>query len=314
MTRRRHTEARDTEFNARAEEEAHQNGARWKSGWGTIEPDSTSLPANGCPLEPGTVFRDIEAPWCTQMVVIPPGEFMMGSTEAERQWAVEEGAKRELVECEKPQHLVRIGYPFGGRPVPCDVRGVFDHFARTTGRFAGVKMKAEGRWPTTGDQRGLAGCEGLRRLALCSERASRYRLLSEAEWEYACRAGTTTRFWWGDGITAKNANYGRNVDKTREVGSYLANSFGLYDMHGNVWEWVEDGWHNTYKEAPPDDGSAWTGAMAGAGCCGGAPGGPNSWELRSADRFGLVWESGVTRASGSPGRLRPLIVTQKAVA
>jgi formylglycine-generating enzyme required for sulfatase activity len=83
-----------------------------------------------------------------------------------------------------------------------------------------------------------------------------YRLLSEAEWEYACRAGTRTRFWWGDEITPENANYGINVGKTSEVGRYPANPFGLCDMHGNVWEWVEDGWHDSYDGAP-NDGSAW---------------------------------------------------------
>ena len=85
----------------------------------------------------------------------------------------------------------------------------------------------------------------------------RYRLLSEAEWEYACRAGTTTRYWWGGEITPKNANYGKIVGQTSEVGSYPANPFGLYDMQGNVWEWVEDRWHDSYNGAP-DDGSAWT--------------------------------------------------------
>ncbi len=87
---------------------------------------------------------------------------------------------------------------------------------------------------------------------LAAQTRQPYRLLSEAEWEYACRAGTTTRFWWGDEITPEKANYGENLGKTSEVGGYPANPFGLYDMHGNVWEWVEDHWHDTYEGAPED--------------------------------------------------------------
>ncbi|MBW4616802.1 MAG: SUMF1/EgtB/PvdO family nonheme iron enzyme [Desmonostoc vinosum HA7617-LM4] len=82
-----------------------------------------------------------------------------------------------------------------------------------------------------------------------------YRLPSEAEWEYACRGGTTTEFYFGKTITPKLANYSNQ--KTTPVGSFkVANAFGLYDMHGNVWEWCADKWHENYKGAPKD-GSAW---------------------------------------------------------
>ena len=97
-----------------------------------------------------------------------------------------------------------------------------------------------------------------------------YRLPSEAEWEYACRAGTTTPFHFGETITTDLANYDGNHaygaapkgifrDRTTKVGSFPANGFGLYDMHGNVWEWCEDDWHGNYKGAPMD-GSAWLSA------------------------------------------------------
>ena len=83
-----------------------------------------------------------------------------------------------------------------------------------------------------------------------------YRLLTEAEWEYVARAGTTSTYYFGNMITDEQANY--SSAGTVQVGSYDPNEFGLYDVHGNVWEWVEDCWHVDYKGAPPSDGSAWT--------------------------------------------------------
>ncbi len=88
-----------------------------------------------------------------------------------------------------------------------------------------------------------------------------YRLLSEAEWEYAARAGTKTAFYWGDEIDKENANCYRCENewskvKTSPVGSFKPNPFGLFDMAGNVWQWVQDCWHEDYNGAPID-GSAW---------------------------------------------------------
>ena len=94
-----------------------------------------------------------------------------------------------------------------------------------------------------------------------------YRLPSEAEWEYACRAGTTTPFYFGETITGELANYnagytyadepkGEYREETTPVGQFPPNAFGLYDMHGNVWEWCADTWHYNYDGAP-SDGSAW---------------------------------------------------------
>jgi formylglycine-generating enzyme required for sulfatase activity len=94
-----------------------------------------------------------------------------------------------------------------------------------------------------------------------------YRLLSEAEREYVTRAGTTTPFWWGPSISTSQANYNGNYtyygakgeyrQKTVPVDSFDPNPWGLYQVHGNVWEWTEDCWHDTYSGAPAD-GSAWT--------------------------------------------------------
>ena len=81
-----------------------------------------------------------------------------------------------------------------------------------------------------------------------------YRLLSEAEWEYCCRAGTKTPYSTGETISKAEAQF--DAKQTVEVGSFTANAFGLHDMHGNVWEWVEDPWHDSYEGAP-DDGSVW---------------------------------------------------------
>jgi formylglycine-generating enzyme required for sulfatase activity len=93
-----------------------------------------------------------------------------------------------------------------------------------------------------------------------------YRLPSEAEWEYACRAGTTTPFHFGETITGELANYnasrtyadepkGEYRQQTTPVGQFPPNAFGLYDMHGNVWEWCLDPWHENYQGEPPRDGS-----------------------------------------------------------
>jgi formylglycine-generating enzyme required for sulfatase activity len=98
-------------------------------------------------------------------------------------------------------------------------------------------------------------------------------LPSEAQWEYACRAETTTPFWFGDTISPELANYDGNYvygdgpkgiyrKQTTPVGMFPANAWGLQDMHGNVWEWCLDQWHNSYEGAPAD-GMAWADGMAG---------------------------------------------------
>ena len=88
-------------------------------------------------------------------------------------------------------------------------------------------------------------------------------MASEAEWEYACRAGTETAYWWGDQFDPARANtHESGLERTTAVGSFPANPWGLYDMLGNVWEWVEDHSHMTYENAPKD-GRAWVDGEAG---------------------------------------------------
>jgi formylglycine-generating enzyme required for sulfatase activity len=101
-----------------------------------------------------------------------------------------------------------------------------------------------------------------------SQRTGRtYTLPSEAQWEYACRAGTATPFHFGDTISPELANYNGNFayanglngvdrEQTTPMGMFTANAWGLHDMHGNVWEWCQDDWHDSYIEAPTD-GRAW---------------------------------------------------------
>jgi formylglycine-generating enzyme required for sulfatase activity len=124
-----------------------------------------------------------------------------------------------------------------------------------------------------------------------------YRLPSEAEWEYAARAGSATPFSFGSTITTAQANYdgstgygsgpaGVSRQKTMPVGSFPANRFGLHDMHGNVWEWVADCWHEEYTADAPANGAPWT-----SGECGGRVLRGGSWEdypgdVRSAARVG----------------------------
>lgn len=198
--------------------------------------------------QPGEVFRD--CPTCPQMVVVPAGSFQMGSPSHEEDRAGNEG----------PVHRVTIGQPFAV--------GVYEvTFAEwdtcaTGGECNGYRPDdrgmGRGRRPVidVNWQDAQAYAEWLSR-----ETGKAYRLLSEAEWEYVARAGTTTRYSWGNEIGRNRANCegcGSQWDneQTAPVGSFRPNSFGLYDMHGNVWEWVWDCWHETYIGAPRD-GRAW---------------------------------------------------------
>ncbi len=191
------------------------------------------------------VFRDVDAPWCPEMVVLPAGEFLMGSPASDKEGFGDQ----------RPQHRVKIGYRFalGRNPVTF---AEYDHFCAETRREEPADQGwGRGRRPVIN----VSWLDAQDYLTwLSQETGWAYRLPSEAEWEYACRAATTTRYAFGDKITPKNANYGESkLGKTTDVGAYPPNPWGLYDMHGNVWEWVEDVWHDSYNGAPIAS-SAWT--------------------------------------------------------
>ena len=120
-----------------------------------------------------------------------------------------------------------------------------------------------------------------------------YRLLSEAEWGYAARAGTTTKYAFGDTISKQQAQF--NAKKASKVGSVKPSVFGLHVMHGNVWEWVADCWNSSYSGAP-EDGSAWTEGYCRKRIFRGGSRYDSAWHLRSAnrswlgsnDRFGII--------------------------
>ena len=111
----------------------------------------------------------------------------------------------------------------------------------------------------------------------------RYRLLTEAEREYATRAGSTTQYAFGDAITHQQAQF--DEGKTAEAGSFPPNAWGLHDMHGNVWEWCEDNWHEDYRGNPPADGSIWGGGNESLRVLRGGSWVDGPLILRSADRL-----------------------------
>ena len=197
-----------------------------------------------------------------EMIAIPGGTFMMGSPLGEG------------YDDEKPQHEVTVPSFFLGK-YPITQEQYQQVMSKNPSSFQGDNRPVE---KVSWDE----AVEFCQRLSQQTEKE--YRLPTEAEWEYACRAGTTTPYYFGETITDKLANYGGNVGKTTSVGQFPPNAFGLYDMHGNVWEWCEDDWHNSYKNTPTD-GSARVSKKSGTKVRRGGSWFNNPVSCRSAIRF-----------------------------
>ena len=201
------------------------------------------------------------------LVAIPGGTFLMGSPASEvgrdvyGDW--DESLKSVDVE---GQHQVKVPSFFMGKYAVTQAQW------RSVAQLPKIELDLDPD-PSCfkGDKRPVEKVSWMEAIEFC-DRLSRktqrtYRLPSEAEWEYACRAGTTTPFCFGETLTPDLANYDGNYvygsgvkgiyrEQTTDVGSFPANAFGLFDLHGNVWEWCADHWHENYQGAP-SDGSPW---------------------------------------------------------
>ena len=253
----------------------------------------------------GRVFRD--CPECPEMVVVPAGSYWMGSPSSESGRSDDEGPKR----------WVSISEPFAVSVYEV-TRGEFGRFVSATGRAIGNScwiwedywiwkdrwVYRSGRdWQNPGFEQTdrhpvvCVSWEDARAYArwLSRETGHRYRLLSESAWEYVARAGTTGPFHTGATISTDQANYDGNYtygpghkgvyrEHTVPVGSFPPNAFGLHDAHGNVREWVQDCWNDSYRGAPMD-GRAWERGECGRRVTRGGSwfDGPKS--LRSASRL-----------------------------
>lgn len=208
----------------------------------TVKPTVGIWPEQSGP-KVGETFRD--CPDCPEMIVVPAGSFTMGSPAEES----------ERFDNEGPQHKVTIARPFA-------VGKYAVTFAEwdacvADGGCGGYKPSDNG-WGR-GDRPviNVSWDDAQSYVQWLSKKTGKaYRLPSEAEREYFTRAGTSTPYWWGDSTSSDQANYGSNRYQTVPVQSFKPNPWGLYQVHGNVWEWCADHWHGGYKGAPTD-GSAW---------------------------------------------------------
>jgi formylglycine-generating enzyme required for sulfatase activity len=221
------------------------------------------------PARPGDVFRDCRE--CPEMVVVPAGDFDMGSND---------------FDFEKPVHKVTIARPFaiGRREV------TFEEWDQCVAA-GGCRYRPDDRGQGRGERPAtdISWRDALQFIAWLSQKTGhKYRLPSEAEWEYAARAGTKTTYWWGRDLGSRLANCrdcgGNPGQQAIPSGSFSANPFGLFDTAGNAAEWVQDCWNDNYRGAPRD-GSAWTSGQCGQRVLRGGSFDSQSRYVRSASRF-----------------------------
>lgn len=199
-------------------------------------------------------FRECDK--CPEMVVVPAGSFIMGSPDSELNRAKYEG----------PQHRVTFARQFavGKFAVTFDEWDACVTDGGCSGYSPSDKSWGRDRRPVIN----VSWNDANAYVAWLSAKTGKsYRLLSEAEREYTARAGTRTAFWWGPAISPRQANYngtyiygngptGEYRQRTVPVDSFRSNPWGIFQVHGNVWEWTQDCWHENYTGAPAD-GSPW---------------------------------------------------------
>ena len=193
----------------------------------------------------GEVFRD--CPKCPELVVVAAGTYRMGSPSHEKGRDDNEGPMHEVV-IEEPFAVGVYEVTFSEWEACVRGGGCQGYRPSDEGWGRGSRPVINMSWEDAQSYvQWLSGKTG-----------EKYRLLSESEWEYVARAGTTTPFHFGSTISTDRANYGKGFwgQGTVPVGSFEPNRFGLYDVHGNAWEWVQDCWNHSYRGAPRD-GSAW---------------------------------------------------------
>jgi formylglycine-generating enzyme required for sulfatase activity len=216
-----------------------------------------------------------------ELVLIPAGKFLMGSPEGDK----------DAFDAEHPQHRVRITRPFYLSATEV-TRGQFRQFVKEAG------YQIDGGWQNTGfkqtDDHPVVNVSWNDAVAFCKWLSRKeevtYRLPTEAEWEYACRAGTTTRYSFGDDEASLGEFawfIGNSKGATHPVGQKSRNSWGLHDMYSNAWEWCSDGYADDYyKRSPVDDPQGVEGATVRVIRGGGWFSGPRS--ARAANRNGYA--------------------------
>jgi formylglycine-generating enzyme required for sulfatase activity len=206
-------------------------------------PEPAAPPPARAPASAGvSEFKD--CPTCPDMVALPPGTFSMGSTSGDPS--------------EKPPHRVTVNTPFAIGKYEVTVA----QWEACAEAGACPKIAADASRPKNTPVRDVSWDDAQQYVKWLAKLTGKpYRLPTEAEWEYAARGGSASVYWWGDQMRKGTANCKDcgnpwQADGPAPVGSFAANPYGLFDMNGSVWEWVNDCWHNSYKGAPAD-GHSW---------------------------------------------------------